>query len=291
MDVSNPAADPLQTRTVHCPEHGDFEAKAIALPTFGNRAAKVIWSSCPDCARLAREREADAQRAEQERARQSRTEDRLNRAGIPKRFRARSFDSYIADTAPKQAALSTAREFADHFEAHARKGSTLLFAGNIGTGKGHLAVAAAQQVMAQGHSAFFATAREIVLMLRARWDDPKAPSELEVLRMLTSMSLLVIDEIGVQFNTDAERDQLFGVIDGRYRDLMPTILTTNLNTTKLREAIGERSYSRLREEGRWVRFDWEDFRARSRTARVEMETGTGTGTGMGTGIEMEVRGG
>ena len=269
MDVSSPTADQLQIRTVNCAEHGDFEAKAIPLPTFGNRPAKVIWSSCPDCARIAREREADAKRAEEERARQSRIEDRLNRAGIPKRFRERSFDTYIADTEPKQTALTTAREFAENFDEHARKGSTLVFAGNIGTGKGHLAVAAAQQVMTQGHSAFFATAREIVLMLRARWDDPKAPSELEVLRMLTSMSLLVIDEIGVQFNTDAERDQLFGVIDGRYRYLMPTILTTNLNTTKLKEAIGERSYSRLREEGRWVRFDWEDFRALSRTERGE----------------------
>lgn len=267
MDASSPTTDQLQTRTANCAAHGDFEAKAIPLPTFGNRPAKVIWSSCPDCSRMAAEKESADKRADEERARQSRIEDRLSRAGIPKRFRERSFDSYLADTEQKAAALNTAREFADNFTDHARRGSTLVFSGNIGTGKGHLAVAAAQQIMTQGHSAFFATAREIVLMLRARWDDSKAPSELEVLRMLTSMSLLVIDEIGVQFNTDAERDQLFGVIDGRYRELMPTILTTNLNRKALKEAIGERSYSRLREEGTWVVFDWEDFRARSRAEK------------------------
>ncbi|MCW5319650.1 DNA replication protein DnaC [Verminephrobacter aporrectodeae subsp. tuberculatae] len=267
MDASNPTAEQLQTRTANCPTHGDFESKAIPLPTFSNKPGKVIWSRCPACSRETAEREAAAERAEQEQARQQRIEDRMNRAAIPKRFRDRSFESYIADTDAQRHALGVAREFAENFPEHARRGSTRVFAGNVGTGKGHLAMSVAKHVMEQGHSVFFATAREIVLMLRARWDDRTAPGELEVLRMLTSVSLLVIDEIGVQFNTDAERDQLFGVIDGRYRDLMPTILTTNLNRKLLLGAIGERSYSRLREEGNWVPFDWEDFRGKKKESK------------------------
>ncbi|MCW5323725.1 DNA replication protein DnaC [Verminephrobacter aporrectodeae subsp. tuberculatae] len=270
MDVSEPTAEQLQTRTANCKTHGDFESRAITLPTLGNKPgkpAKVIWSKCPACARETAEREATAKRTEQEQARQQRIEDRLNRAGIPKRFRECSFENYVADSDAKRHALSTAREFAENFPEHARRGSTLVFAGNVGTGKVHLAMSIAQHIIGQGHSAFFATAREIVLMLRARWDDRTAPSELEVLRMLTKVSLLVIDEIGIQFNTDAERDQLFGVIDGRYRELMPTIVTANLSRKALQQTIGERSYSRLREEGNWVPFDWEDFRGQKRIGR------------------------
>jgi DNA replication protein DnaC len=266
MDDSKTQAETPKNHERSCPAHGVFEAKAIPLPSFGNRPQRVVWSSCPTCARITREREEEAKIAEVEQLRQARIEEKLNRAGIPKRFRDRNFEAFVAATPDQHKAWNTAYEFAKDFENHAKKGSTLVFAGNIGTGKGHLAVAIAQQVIEQGRSAFFATAREIVLMLRARWDDPKAPSELETLRMLTSVSLLVIDEIGVQFNTDAERDQLFSVIDGRYRDLMPTILTTNLNTAKLKEAIGERSFSRLREEGKWVNFNWEDFRASKKAA-------------------------
>ncbi len=264
MGISSSAVVQLQARRINCAAHGDFEAKAIQLPTFDNRPGKVIWSSCPQCNRLTAEREADEKRAKEEHARQRRIEERLNRASIPKRFRNRSFETYIADTEAKQKALNTARKFAENFVEYASRGSTLIFAGDVGTGKGHLAAFAAQYVMGQGYSAFFATAREIVLMLRESWHNQNAPSEIEVLRMLTSVSLLVIDEVGVQFNTDAERDQLFGVIDGRYRDLMPTILTTNLSRKKLQQAIGERSYSRLREDGVWVPFDWEDFRAQNR---------------------------
>ncbi|WP_265646021.1 ATP-binding protein [Verminephrobacter aporrectodeae] len=262
MDVSDPAAVPLHTRTCDCPSHGVFASRAIELPALGRKPGKLIWSRCPVCGREAAAREAAAQRAEQEQARQQRMEDRLNRAGIPKRFRARSFENYLADSDAKRHALVTARGFAEDFSAHARRGTTLVLAGNVGTGKGHLALSVAQHVMSLGHSVFFATAREIVLMLRGRWDDRSAPGEMEVLRMLTAVSLLVVDEVGVQFHTDAERDQLFGVLDGRYRDLMPTLLTTNLSRRLLQQAIGERSYSRLREQGIWVPFDWEDFRAR-----------------------------
>lgn len=263
-DGSSPTMTQLQTRTINCVTHGDFEAKAIPLPILGNTPSKIIWSSCPQCSRLSAEREAAKKLAEEERARQHRIEERFNRAGIPKRFRQQSFESYIADTEAKKKVLNIAREFAENFAEHTRRGSTLVFAGNVGTGKAHLATSIAQYVMVHGYSAFFATAREIVLMLRARWDDRNAPSEMEVLRMLTTVSLLVIDEIGLQFNTDAERDQLFGVIDGRYRDLMPTIFIANLGRKLFQQAIGERSYSRLREDGLWVVFDWEDFRARNR---------------------------
>lgn len=262
MDASNPTVEQLQTQEAMCEQHGSYVSRAIMLPTFSGRPAKVLWSKCPECSCLAAEQEAVEKRSTEEQTRQKRIEDRLNRAAIPKRFRERSFASYIADSEGKRHALEVARRFADNFPEHARNGSTLVFAGNVGTGKCHLACAIAGRVLDAGHSAFFATAREIVLMLRARWDNSNAPSELETLRMLTSVSLLVIDEIGVQFNTDAERDQLFGVIDGRYRDMMPTIVTANLSRKLLQQAIGERSYSRLREDGMWVPFDWEDYRAK-----------------------------
>lgn len=264
MAVSEPSVVQLKTEIAVCEKHGPFESKAIPLPVFGNKPPKVIWSNCPCCNREDAEREAVAKRAEEEAIRQQRIEEQLHRSGIPKRFRDRTFESFLAETEGKKHALDVAREFAENFKEHARKGSTLVFGGKVGTGKCHLALAAAQHVMRQGHSAFFATAREIVLMLRARWDNPNAPSELEVLRMLSSVSLLVIDEIGVQFNTDAERDQLFGVIDGRYRDVMPTIITTNQSPKQLLKTIGERSFSRLREEGVWVPFEWEDFRAKAK---------------------------
>lgn len=247
--------------TAKCPKHGDYTSRRIAVPTFGNSKSLDVWTKCPKCA----EDEAEQEKIERAKQAQHRYEQKLKQAGIPRRFANRTLDGYIVSNPRQARALHVASEFAQNFAHHAAVGSVLVFSGNVGTGKGHLATAIAQRVLELGNTAMFATAREIVLMMRASWHDKNAPSESEVVKTLTAVDLLVIDEIGVQFGSDAERDQLFAVIDGRYRDMRPMILTTNLGTTKLCETIGERSYSRLREDGRWVTFDWEDHRATAKT--------------------------
>jgi DNA replication protein DnaC len=260
MDVSSPSAAQLQTRPETCAKHGEFVSRGIALPLA---SGKVIWSGCPACARESQEQEAAEKRAAEERERQARMEEKLQRAGIPKRFRARTFDAFKAETEPQRKAFDIAKGIADEWPEHQRRGTTIIFSGKPGTGKSHLAIAIAQAVMQVGATAFYVTAREMLLMLRASWDDSSAPSELAVLRMLTSVSLLVIDEVGVQFNTDAEKTQFFSVIDGRYRDQMPMILLTNHGKKGVCEYLGERSFDRLREDGIWVPFDWPSYRVKA----------------------------
>jgi DNA replication protein DnaC len=75
---------------------------------------------------------------------------------------------------------------------------------------------------------------------------------------------LVIDEIGVQYGTEGEQTILFDVLDIRYRDQMPTILLTNQDMAGARQFLGDRTWDRIRETGRWVSFDWESFRPQAR---------------------------
>lgn len=260
MDVSSLSTEVLGERAAVCDTHGAYTSSGNALTVFNRR--REYWTGCPQCAQIKRERQAEERRASDERERQARIEDRMRRAGIPKRFRTRTLDNFEATTPKQQRALRVAREFVADFARHHDEGSTLVFAGNVGTGKGHLALGIAQALIAAGHTAFYATAREIIMRMRASWSDKSAPSEAEVLDMLTSVSLLIVDEVGVTFGSDAERDQLFAVIDGRYRECLPTIYTTNLERDELPVALGERSFDRLRENGRWVAFDWESYRGR-----------------------------
>jgi len=237
-----------------CDTHGEFQRKGIKLTD------KTIWLSCPQCVKIADEKKAqeDAQKAAKDT--QERYERALRVAGIPHRFEAKSFDSFVADTDAKERALSVSMEFASNFKQHHKVGSTMVFSGKPGTGKSHLAIAILREVMKSG-SGLYTSAIDAVRMVRDTWRKNSEKSETEVLRVLASVDLLVLDEVGVQYGTEAEQVTLFDIIDKRYRDMMPMILLTNMGTKGMREFLGDRSYDRLREAGLWVPFDWESHRS------------------------------
>ncbi len=258
MEVFN-AQKKFETKTASCKLHGEFISKLISLP-IRHSCKSIIWTQCPDCSQLKNDKESHERRIKQAHEEQRRIENNFAKAAIPKRFAMEGFDTYIADTKEKLFALNVVKEFAENFEHHLKKGTNLILSGTTGTGKEHLALAAAQKIITKGYSVFFTTISEMILRLRASWRDPKAPGEFETLKMLQSVSLLIIDEIGLGYNSDSELDQLYNVIDGRYRDLLPTIFTTNLSTHDFRMVIGDRNFSRIRQDGCWVKMNWEDYR-------------------------------
>ena len=80
--------------------------------------------------------------------------------------------------------------------------------------------------------------------------------------MLAGIDLLILDEVGMQYGTEAEQITLFDIIDKRYRDLKPTILLTNQNSSGLKQFLGERSFDRVKEECIWVTFLWASHRGK-----------------------------
>lgn len=256
MELSEAFKTREESRESTCETHGAYAEKGIVLP-IGRREPK--WMGCPQCNAI-RQAEGEAREREvQERERQRRMEQRLSQSGIPQRFRDRTFANFVADTDAKRNALAVASDFAENFAEHRERGTTVVFSGKPGTGKSHLAIAAAMSVMTSG-TALYLNALDLVRMVRDTWRRDSEMTESAVLHELSTVSLLVIDEIGVQYGTEGEQVILFDVLNRRYRDLMPTILLTNLGAKGMKEFLGERSFDRLREGGIWVAFDWESHR-------------------------------
>lgn len=238
-----------ETRPDNCAAHGTYTANGYAFN------GKIRWMACPECARQQQAEQAVRQAEQDTQAKQHHIEQQLHRAGIPLRYRSKDFAAYLADTDGKIKARAVAMEFADNFAEHTRRGTVMVFSGMPGTGKSHLAIAIARQVMQSG-TALYSSAIDVVRMVRDTWRRDSAQTERQVLHMLATIDLLILDEVGVQYGTEAEQVTLFDVIDKRYRDLMPTILLTNLNKTGMKTFLGDRSFDRLREGGIWVTFDW-----------------------------------
>lgn len=248
----------IVTKPAECPEHGAFESRALVL--MGRRMG---WSRCPECARIEEEAEAEKKRAEEARERQARIERRLDKAGIPMRFRSRSFENFSADTQGKAECLSYAMAFAEDFKTHLSSGTTAIFSGLPGTGKSHLATSICQEVISGGHTAMYANALDLIRMVRATWRRDSVTTEAQVMDTLASVDLLVIDEVGAQYGTEGEQVIMFDVINRRYQEQVPMILLTNHGKDGFKQYLGDRAFDRLREAGKWLAFDWQSYRGKA----------------------------
>ena len=255
-----PLVQAIGERKADCPTHGIYIASGARY--MGKRE---VWTGCPDCkeAQAAAELHAEAQQKAQ--AARQRIEAMVKDAAVPARFIGRTFENYKAATQSQQAAKQIVQSYAEDFAGHLKRGTGLILSGLPGTGKSHLAAAALQAIMPI-HCGLYTTCMNVIRMVRGTWRKDSDKSEAQVLHMLGTVPLLVLDEIGVQYGTDGEQTILFDVLDRRYRDMMPTILLTNQAKQGLKDFIGERSFDRMAETSRWVSFDWESYRP---TARKE----------------------
>lgn len=235
-----------------CNDHGEYSSRNII---------RNVWSGCPVCAadqQATRQiEEAEKSAAEKHQAWQR----RLGEAGIPERFKNRTLGSYRATGDGQKRALAFATSYADQFDKVAETGRSAIFCGQPGTGKTHLAVGVALQVMGKGKCAMFTTVQRAMRRVKDTFRKGSDESESEAIAMLTYPDLLIIDEIGVQFGSDFEKNLMFDILNERYEKRRPTLLLSNLTVQEVKAFLGERIYDRLKEDGgQCVPFDWASHR-------------------------------
>lgn len=221
-----------------------------------------IWSRCPKCmdeylAEKAK-RESEEQQAEN---RQRMADAFMKRAAIPPRFADRRLETYEAHNEGAAKALRIASDYADNFGDRLKTGTSLIFCGGVGSGKTHLAVGIAHRVMATGHFALFTSVMSAVRSVKETYSKGSEVREAAAIGNLVEPDLLILDEVGVQFGSEAEKLILFEIINGRYEAMRPTIAISNLAMPELSKFLGDRVIDRFREGGgRMVTFDWPSYR-------------------------------
>ena len=135
-------------------------------------------------------------------------------------------------------------------------GRCLLFYGPPGTGKTHLAISVLKVWKSRG---YYITARKYTRELRATYSG--GGNEQELIDKYVNYDLLIIDEIGKQFDTPAEKWAMFDLINERYNQMKPTIFISNLSIEDITNFMGEEAIDRIRENhGRSVLFEGDSHR-------------------------------
>lgn len=246
----------MKTEERTCVQHGPYVSSFWSL-------GGGFWTDCPACEKQRRDQEQieAVRQAEHNRA-QARMQNALQRAAIPPRFADRRFENFERHCDGAVHALTSMQEYAGNFAETLKAGRCMLLVGTVGAGKTHLAAATAHSVIAQGYSSVFASVMSAVRSVKETYRRDSDRTERDAIDALIAPDLLILDEVGVQFGSDAEKLILFEIINGRYESVKPTILLSNLNMNGLKEYMGERTVDRLREGGgKQITFDWPSYRA------------------------------
>ena len=165
--------------------------------------------------------------------------DLLVGSGMPERRWQQSLDTYPRPDLPAFHELVT---FLDRWDG--RRG--LMLTGSYGTGKTGLLVGALREIADRyvdtTHRMQFATAPDLMDMLRAGYDDDTFAERVDRVRWVR---LLAIDDLGSERPTEWVIERLFTIINHRYEHDLPIFVTTNYGRDELAARIGERLVDRL----------------------------------------------
>ncbi len=142
--------------------------------------------------------------------------------------------------------------------------------GDRGTGKTQMAASVIRQHCEAKCEALYRRMMDIIIDLRASFNrsirsDRIEPHEHDILRALSGVSLLVIDELQEQGASDYDKRTLTHIIDTRYGAERPTILIANLTVPQFAQLVGPSVLDRAKETGSVILCDWPSFRERSTT--------------------------
>ena len=191
----------------------------------------------------------------------------LANAQIPPMFIKKTIDNFANKTTNQKEVLKTARQFIDTFKPGAQG---LLFLGDCGTGKTHLAVGVLREIALKGHGGLFYNVIQLLDELRSSFDEGNRVSQWPILDRLYTAQLLVLDDLGAEKTSGWVNDRLYAIINHRYEHQKTTILTSNKMGSELNEQIGNRAYSRLMEMCKAVLFTGKDYRIQMMQGKIQL---------------------
>ena len=241
----------------------------VAMESSAGRAPKSVASilSRLDVEPVSPEVLAERERLNREQEAQrkaaliaSRIESIGNRVG--KRYANVTLDGFDTRHDAQKDVLKHVRDYSENIEQRVASGSGLFLIGPPGTGKDHLAIAVLLAAAAKGISVHWADGMELFAGARDNIDANR--TEAAWLSTYTSPTMLAISDPVPPLGSVKEGFQLatlFSIIDRRYRDMKPTLMTLNVNDRdEAEKRMAPNIVDRLAHGALVLRCDWPSYR-------------------------------
>jgi len=184
-------------------------------------------------------------------------DQRMLRWGFPARLLHCTLEDFRTETPAQSEAKQSVLVYLAQFEGGwASYWRGLALYGNVGVGKTHLVVAVCRRLLekARIRSARFWNVSRLLTALRYQdRDDLKR----EILESCMECDVLVLDDLCAQKTTKWVAEQIGAIVDHRWSNDLPMLVTSNTALDVAASALGERTASRL--EGASLQFDVEGY--------------------------------
>jgi len=149
------------------------------------------------------------------------------------------FDPKRADLEPEQRnnlgrVYKAAKDFADEPEGW------LVLQGTNGCGKTHLAAAIGNYQLKRGKPVMFIVVPDFLDHLRSTYNTDGRLGPDELFDRVKNAALLILDDFGEQASTPWAQEKLYQLINYRYNDMLPTVITTCLSLEEIELRIRSR---------------------------------------------------
>ena len=169
------------------------------------------------------------------------------------------YDYTFANDNGQNPLLDKARAYVENWKEAYKNNTGLLLFGDVGTGKSFFAECIANALLDRDVPVLMTNFPTILNRLTGMFSEDRAA----FIASLDEYDLLIIDDLGVERSTDYAMEQMFFVIDSRYRSRRPMIITTNLKLAELKnppDLAHARIYDRILERCAPILFAGKNFR-------------------------------
>lgn len=149
---------------------------------------------------------------------------------ITEQFKKQTLDNFITNETNKNMKY-VAQRFIQGF-GNTKKG--IIFVGKNGTGKTHISVAIANELIKQNIPILFGTLTDLTEKYTGSYKDH---TEIELIKLYAKVDLLIIDDLGVEYMNDWMLSKLFVIVNERMKNELPIIITTNYELEQLKQRL------------------------------------------------------
>lgn len=178
-----------------------------------------------------------------------------------------------ADESTDQELLKKVKRYVEKFESMRERNIGLFIYGSIGTGKTYISCSIANAVIEK-----YLYECKVMNFAQILNDLQKGGFTLdrnEYIDSLTSKTLLVLDDFGIERNTEYALEQIYNIINARYQKKKPTIITTNIDYKEImkeqNDLMTARIYSRMKEMCVPLKIVGEDRRKQKQETNIKEE--------------------